>query len=417
MRVVGLGKIHKEIKEIERQLQEKERAKHSGARQRNPSAGHVGQPHTPSRSVRDNQKITNRPPLSSREIHRGKDVPPPFPRVHREDVSREALDEYNLAWIWDPRDKDYIIIEEHLTRQELSELIQHAARLRERKERELAQYESKLKAEQKKIPSESREQSDARRNSERGRGRHAEQTSARNGRNHHSGYAYVPRSAIHTHVNQTQNNQLSARREVSTARPIAELPSPSPPRSPRSRAPSLHSRLSQPFSPPDYTSMRWPHELPPQGHGSRSRSGMSQAPAELLATSSRRAQEPHDPRPSPLSIRQGSRPFPEVPSISPASRRFSHIPAPSEDVHFASPPHRSESLAGARNRHPRQAVENVRQLPSQYARGSGYPRRERSPDFVRGFESRLGDTRAPGTRAEGRDGVGRHNSVRGYRAN
>lgn len=128
-------------------------------------------------------------------------------------------------------------------------------------------------------------------------------------------------------------------------------------------------------------------------------------------------QQSYNPRPRPPSVLEDPRTFAGAPGIRAAGRRLSHIRPPAEDGHFA-PPSRAESLAGARSGHPRQAAGNAGQFPLQHAPGSIPPRRERSPDFVgRRSESRRGDTRAPGSRVEGRDGMGRQNSLRGYRAN
>lgn len=474
MRAAGLGKIHKEI---EKQKREGGRTGNIGSRPRPLSVGHLGQyqvSRVPSRSVRNNSRLTDRPPPSSREIGRNTHGLTPFPRIHRDDVNREALDEYGLAWDWDPDNEEYIVIKKHLTEQELKELIQHAAWLRERKERDLALLESET--EQMRNLSVRKVRGGGRRGLERTHGRDNERESTRGDHVRDRGHAHLPQSRRHIFRDQTQNNYPPAPQELSTERPIAGLPLPSHPRPQRSRTPSMSSRLDQPFSPPDYSFMERPSQPQPQAYGTRSRSGMSQAPAGRPRIQSRQLEEsyptwarapsgwqgsrpfarapsvgpsskrfshmpassdhvrfdspPHhsdsvagarvrnnEPRPNPLSARQDFTRFARAPSIGPSSRRLSHMQAPPEDFRFASPSHRSDSLAGARlhNERPRQAAEDVRQFLGQQASGSGHLRRERNPDFVRGPESRREYAPAPGLRAEGRDGMGRRDSVRGYR--
>ena len=387
-----------------------------------------------------------------------------------------------MDWSYDPNEKGYIIIEKHLTRQELKELLQHTAWLRERKERDLALRKSEMEAEREtnlrgskesEMEAEretnlrgSKERSDARRDSERGRGRHAERASVRDDRSIVGGHTRVSQPGIHIHVDQIQNNQPPVPRKASMGSPTTELPSPPHPRFQRSRAPSTHSRLTRPFDPHDFTPIEQPRQISPQAHGLRSQSRAPRVPSELGVT--HHAQEPYNPRARPPTVRQDPRPFAEAPNIRPAGRRLSHLRPPSEDAQFASPPHRrdsydprprppsvqensrsfagapgirlasrrlshvrppsehiqfappsrTESLIEARSELPRQAAANARQFPLQHARGSIPPRRERSPSFVgRRSESRRGDSRAPGPRVEGRDGMGRRNSVRGYRPN
>lgn len=409
MRVAGLGKIHKEIEE---QKREEGRAS-DRRRQRALSVGLLGQhqmTRVPSRSVRHNQRFTNGPSPSSRGNFRVTHGPTPFPRVHCKDISREVLDQNNLAWDWDPDDEDYIVIKKHMTRQELKELVQHSAWLRERREREIALREAELQAEQAPKLRESEGRSDARRRPERRHERDNERASTRGDR-----YADGLQSGPNFHRDQTQNNHPPAPREVSTARPIEELPLPSHPRSQRSRAPSVHSRLDQPFSPPDYTYMERPSQPPPQAHIPRSHSGRSQAPAELPRIPSRQAQDSYHPGRRASSVMQGSTPFARAPSIGPTSRKLNYVQAPPDNVRFETRSHRSESLAGAtiRNERPRQAAENARQFLRQQTSGSAHPRR---PDFVNGPESRQAYGPTPGWRPEGRDGMERRNSVRGYRA-
>ena len=430
MRAVGLGQMHKEI----------ERQKRGGnvrPRNRRLSISHIDQPY---KTWSSSPRMTNGPPPPSpREIVRGIDGSPPFPRVHRDDVSDEALDDYNLDWTYDPSEKGYIIIEKHLTRQELQELLQHAAGLRERKERVPALRESEMEAERETNLRRSKERSDPRQDSETGRERLAERTLTRDGRNG------------------------LARQEALTSHPIAEFPSPSITGPQRPRAPSTHSRLSRPFDPHDFTPREQARQIPPQAHGLRSPSRAPRAPSELPMMPSRRARDTHNPMARSPSVQQGSRPYEEVPSarpagraprapselaftpsgharepydprarppsveqdprpftgapnIRPAGRRLSHMRSPSEDGQFV-PPSFAESLAGARVERPRQAAGNAREVPLQHARGSIPPRRERSPHFApRGSESRRAESRAPGPRVEGRNDMGRRNSVRGYRA-
>ena len=440
----------------------------------------MGQPsrtRAPSRSVRDNPRLNTGPPPSPREIVRGGDGSPPFPRVHREDFSREALNESNLAWSWDSNDKDYIIIEKHLTRQELKELIQRAAWLRERKERDLALSESREEVEQTQGLRQSTKRCDAGRANERRHEYDAERASVCDDGSHIRGHARVSQPGIHIHVDQTQNNQPPVPRKASMAPSITELPLGSLNKSQRPRAPSTQSRLSRPFDAHDFAPIEQPRQIPPQGHGSRSLSRTPRAPSELGVRSPRHGREPFAPRPGLPSVRQGPRPFEDAPSIRPAGGRPSHLQPPSEDVQFPSPPHpresydprpstpsvqeglrpfagapsmrpagrrlshiqppfedrdfappsRTESLAGARSERPRQAAANTRQFSLQHTRGSirppsqnvhfAPPSRTESLAGARSERPRQADAHAPASTVEGRDGMGRRNSVRGFRAN
>ncbi|KAF6228431.1 hypothetical protein HO133_008161 [Letharia lupina] len=284
MRVAGLGDVHKEIERRKRVVR---RVEKSGPRDQNPLDGQVGQSYrtsSPSRSVRDDQQITKGPRSSVRETVRSTDGPPPLPRVHWKDLSRDTLAEYNLAWTWDNNDKDYIIIQEHLTWRELDLLLQHTGWLRERKELNLALRESKKEVEQMQKLCESKapkDRSDVGRKSEKRCECDAERASARDDQNLDGGHAHVSQPGIHIHVNQTQNNQPPAPQEASTAQTIPELPSPSHRSSQCSMVPAMHSKLTRPWSPHDYTSMERPRQPPRQTHRSRSRSRASQAPDEL----------------------------------------------------------------------------------------------------------------------------------------
>ena len=229
----------------------------------------------------------------------------------------------------------------------------------------------------------------------------AERASARDDQNLDGGHAHVSQPGIHIHVNQTQNNQPPAPQEASTAQTIPELPSPSHRSSQCSMVPAMHSKLTRPWSPHDYTSMERPRQPPRQTHRSRSRSRASQAPDELPSTLFYRARESDENRPRRTTAQQVSRPHEEAPSTRTTSRQWRHIPAPSEHVHFASPP-RSESMAGEERR--RQAAENVRELPSQYRQ----PRRERSSYSAQGCQSRRAYTHAPGSWSKDRGGTGRY---------
>lgn len=246
-----------------------------------------------------------------------------------------------------------------------------------------------------------KDRSDAGRKSEKRRECDAERASARDDQNLDGGHAYVSQPGIHIHVNQTQNSQLPAPQEASTAQPIPELPSPSHHSSQRSTVPAMHSKLTRPWSPHDHTSIERPRQPSRQTHRSRSRSRTSQAPDELPGTLFHRARESDENRPRRATAQQVSRPHEEAPSTRTASRQWRHIPAPSEHVHFASPP-RSESMAGEER--PRQAAENVREFSSQYRQ----PRRERSSYSAQGSQSRRAYTHAPESWSEDRGGTGRY---------
>lgn len=246
-----------------------------------------------------------------------------------------------------------------------------------------------------------KDRSDAGRKSEKRREYDAERVSARDDQDLDGGNAHVSQPGIHIHVYQTQNSQPPAPREASTAQSIAELPSPSHRSSQRSRVPAMHSKLTRPWSPHDHTSMERPRQPSRQTHRSRSRSRASQAPGELPGTLFHRAREPDENRPRRTTAQQVSRPREEAPSTRTAGRQWRHIPAPSEHVHFASPP-RSESMAGEER--PRQAAENVREFSSQYRQ----PRREESSYSAQRSQSRRAYTHAPESRSEDRGGTGRY---------
>ena len=344
MRAAGLGQIHKEI---EKKKREGGRTGNVGPRQRSLSVGHLGQyqvARAPSRSGRNDPRVPNRPSPSSREVFRTPHGPTPFPRIHREDICLEALDEYGLEWSWDPDNDEYVVIKKHLTRQELNDLIRHTAWLRERRERDLALREAETTEQMRKL-SVREDRNDARQGPERGRERDAERASTRDDR-----YAHGPPSGLHVHRSHAHNNRPPAPPEASTALPIQELPPPSHPRSQRSRAPTMSSRLNQPFSPPEYSAMEQSSQPPPQPHGLRLRNGMSQAPAGRPPIPSRQVQESYPYRPRAPSVRQGTTPLARASNIRPTSRRHDRVQAPMENIRFASPPHRSESLAGARTR-------------------------------------------------------------------
>lgn len=75
-----------------------------GPRERNLLVSHIGQPYktwSPSRQVREDQRIANEPTPPSRETARRTNSPTPFPRVHRKNLSRNTLAEYDLTWDWD----------------------------------------------------------------------------------------------------------------------------------------------------------------------------------------------------------------------------------------------------------------------------------------------------------------------------
>ena len=226
-----------------------------------------------------------------------------------------------------------------------------------------------MEAEQTRKLGESKKRNEARLQSARRQQRDAERAAADD---HDGGHAHVPQPGRHTRVNQTRTIQPPAPREASTAQSMTELPATSHHISQSSsKAPSMHSRLSRPFTPYDYTSKERPHHRSPQTPGIRSGSRTPQVTAELPATPARRERESYESRPRASSAQQGLRPNEGVPR-----RQRRNIPPPLEHVNVASPAH-SASIARPRDERPRRGVEDARQFRSQYVSGPRYSRRER----------------------------------------
>lgn len=227
-----------------------------------------------------------------------------------------------------------------------------------------------MEAEQIRKLRKSKERNEARLQSARRHRRDAESAAADD---HDGGHAHVPQPGRHTRVSQIRTTQPPAPREASTAQSMTELPATSHHIfQSSSKAPSMHSRLSRPFAPYDYTSKERPHHRSPQTPSTRSGSRAPQVTAELPATPSRRERESYENRPRASSAQQGLRPNEGAPS-----RQGRNIPPPSEHVNVASPPH-SASITTARDVRPGQSAENARPFPSQYTSGLRYSRRERS---------------------------------------
>lgn len=169
---------------------------------------------------------------------------------------------------------------------------------------------------------ERKERSGTGRKPERRCEREAEWTSVpkRGNRNHDGGHADVPQPEEQVRENKAQNRPPPAPKKVSTA------PSPPQRKSQHSPVPSMSCRLDGPFSPHDYyPSTEQPRQRPPQTPRSPSRSGTSQAPVELPATPPRRALEQAEKKPKETTAQQVSRPPPPtvLPATSPRHVRES----------------------------------------------------------------------------------------------
>lgn len=249
---------------------------------------------------------------------------------------------------------------------------QHTEWVREGKALDAALHKAKKDIAQRKKLSESKERQERKERSGTGRKperrceREAEWTSVpkRGNRNHDGGHADVPQPEEQVRENKAQNRPPPGPKKVSIA------PSPPQRRSPHSPVPSMSCRLDRPFSPHDhYPSTEQPRQRPPQTPRSPSRSRTPQAPVELPATTPRRARDSAEKKPKPPTAQQVSKPTPPTgppatppsralepaekkpkpptaqqvpkphegtPSTSTASR---HVPAPSKNIRFRSPPH------------------------------------------------------------------------------